>query len=138
MQNPSKFAQKFSRERWFPLGIGLGVVLAIGLLANSVSNYIFVSQRIQVDQLRRDLAEQVAQLDADLQRTTSQTQLAVVLTRAQARAGGRLAWIELRDTSDALLGRTGLDVPHSFSAAEVRAKMRARRSEEHTSELQSQ
>ena len=128
MQNPSKFAQKFSRERWFPLGIGLGVVLAIGLLANSVSNYIFVSQRIQVDQLRRDLAEQVAQLDADLQRTTSQTQLAVVLTRAQARAGGRLAWIELRDTSDALLGRTGLDVPHSFSAAEVRAKMRARKS----------
>ena len=127
MQNPSKFAQKFSGERWFPLGIGLGVVLAIGLLANSVSNYIFVSQRIQVDQLRRDLAEQVAQLDADLQQTTSQTQLASVLTRAQARAGGRLAWIELRDTAEAVLGRTGLNVPHSFSAAEVRAKMRARK-----------
>ncbi len=128
MQNHSKFAQKFSGERWFPLGIGLGVVLAIGLLANSVSNYVFVSQRIQVDQLRRDLAEQVAQLDADLQQTTSQTQLASVLTRAQVRAGRRLAWIELRDTSGVVLGRTGLDVPHSFSAAEVRAKMRARKS----------
>lgn len=128
MQNPLKFAQTFSGERWFPLGIGLGVVLAIGLLANSVSNYIFVSQRIQVDQLRRDLAEQVAQLDADLQQTTSQSQLASVLTRAESRAGGRLAWIELRNTSDAVLGRTGLSVPHSFSAAEVRAKVRARKS----------
>ncbi len=128
MQNKLKFAQNFSGERWFPLGIGLGVVLAIGLLANSVSTYVFVSQRVQVDQLRRDLADQVALLDADLQKTANQTQLAAVLSRAQARAGERLAWIELRDTSGAVLGRTGLNVPQSFTAAQVRAQMRARKS----------
>ena len=127
MRNISQFTKRFSGEQWFPFGIGLGVVLAVGLLANSVANYAFVSQRIQVDQVRRDLAEQVARLDADLQKTTSQSQLASVLESAQRRANGGLAWIALRDSSDTLLGRTGLDMPASFTAAQVRAQMKARK-----------
>lgn len=127
MRNISQFTKRLSGEQWFPLGIGLGVLLAVGLLANSVTNYLFVSQRIQVDQIRRDLAEQVAQLDADLQATTKQSQLASVLLRAQSRANGRLAWIAVRDTADTLLGHTGLDVPASFKATQVRAQMRARK-----------
>lgn len=115
-----------SPEAWFPLGIGLGVLLAVGILANSVSNYFLVSQRIQVDQLRRDIADQVAKLDADLQTSSNFTQLPQLLQQAQTRAGGRLAWIELRNTDDEVLARTGLRVSRSFSAAKIRAQMRAR------------
>jgi serine phosphatase RsbU (regulator of sigma subunit) len=128
MRHSLKFTKKAASEQWFPLGIGLGVVLAVGLLANSVANYVFLSQRVQVDQLRRDVAEQVARLDADLQSTPNQSHLPAVLGRAQSRAGGRLAWIALRDTNDALLARTGLDVPASFTAEQVRAQLRARKS----------
>jgi hypothetical protein len=115
-------------EQWFPLGISLGVLLAIGLLANSVTNYLFVSQRVQVDQLRRDLADQVVRIDADLQTTPNSTHLPGILARAQSRAGGRLAWIALRDGNDALLSRTGLNIAPSFTAAQVRTQMRARKS----------
>ncbi|MBY0507086.1 MAG: serine/threonine-protein phosphatase [Bryobacteraceae bacterium] len=115
-------------EKRFSSIFSLGVLLAVGLLANSIANYVFVARRIQVDQLRRDLAAQVAKLDADLQTTTNQSQVAAVLRRAQARANGLLAWAVLRDTSDGELGHIGLDVPASFKAAEVRASLRARQS----------
>jgi hypothetical protein len=119
---------KLSGEQWFPFGITVGVLLSVGLLANSIANYYMVSQRIQVDHLRRDLADQVARLDADLQTTPNVSQLPATLSRAHARAAGHLAWIELRDTNDAVLSRTGLAVPASFTASHVRTRMRARQS----------
>ncbi len=127
MNYTSKLAKQFSGERWFPLGIGLGVVLALGLLVNSVANYFLVSQRIQTDQLRRDLADQIARLDADLQATPNHTHLAAALARAESRAAGRLAWIEVRDHTDALLARTGLSMPRTFTSAQVWTNLRARK-----------
>src|SRR5437867_831784 len=61
-------SQKVSGYRWFPLWLALGVGLAVVLLVNSVWNYVSVSHRIVVDQVRKDLWLQAAGIDRTIER----------------------------------------------------------------------
>jgi hypothetical protein len=45
-----------------------GAVLAVLLLANSIRDYLFVSQLLAVQQVRRQLGQQVAALEQKLRR----------------------------------------------------------------------
>ena len=61
-------SKKATGYRWFPLWLVLGVGLAIVLLVNSVWNYVSISHRIVVDQVRKDLWLQAAGIDRTMQR----------------------------------------------------------------------
>lgn len=61
-------SRKATGYRWFPLWLVLGVGLAVVLLVNSVWNYVSISHRIVVDQVRKDMWLQVAGIDRTMQR----------------------------------------------------------------------
>lgn len=119
---------KFDMRRWFTVWIGFGLSLAVLLLVNSVMNYVMVSKRIVVEQLRRDLAADVVAVDHQLQTARLRTpeQLAAMLDQARIKSNGRVAWIQFRDGNDGVLAQAGLDAGPTFAAAFVRAKFRSR------------
>lgn len=77
--------QRINSYGWFPLWIGLGLLLAILLLVSSISTYVLVSRRLTVEQLRGDLASVVAMLDQQVQRggVKNGDQFAALLQQAQ-------------------------------------------------------
>jgi len=113
---------------WFRLWIIFGLGVAILLLVNSMSNYLFVSRRVLVDQVRRDLSGQVAAIDRQAQqyRLQSPSQLAALVEKARQSSNGRIAWIQLHGTDDTALASTGLSVPRTFSASYIRSQLRNR------------
>ena len=59
---------KHTGQRWFSVCIGFGFALGLLLLGNSAANYVWVSQRIVVDQVRKDLSAQATAVDKVLHR----------------------------------------------------------------------
>ena len=55
-------------RRWAMAWLVAGAVLAVLLLANSIRDYLFVSQLLAVQQVRRQLGQQVAALEQKLRR----------------------------------------------------------------------
>jgi hypothetical protein len=55
-------------RRWAMAWLFAGAVLAVLLLANSIRDYLFVSQLLAVQQVRRQLGQQVAALEQKLRR----------------------------------------------------------------------
>ena len=119
---------KHTGQRWFSVFTGLGFALGLLVLGNSAFNYVWVSQRIVVDQLRKDLSAQAATVDKVLQDARPANRAAAVelLERVRTASDGRIAWIQLRDNRDTSLAGVGLDVGPSFSADVVRSRMRGR------------
>ena len=115
--------------RWLRISIGLGLALAVLLLANSVWTYRMVSRRVVVDQLRRDLAMQVVAADQHIQRggPRSADQLGALLDQMHRNSGGKIAWAQLRDSQDGVIAQAGLAMDPMFSAEYVRAQLRSRR-----------
>lgn len=115
-------------QRWFTLSIGIGFALALLMLGNSVANYYWVSQRIAVEQVRKDLSAQAVAVDKLLQnaRPSSPAEANEMLEQIRTGSNGRIAWIQLRDGRDTTLAGAGLDVAPTFSAEVIRSKMRGR------------
>ncbi len=116
-----------SGSRWFQLCIGVGVVVAVLLLVSSISTYVLVSRRLIVDQLRRDLAAQVAVMDQQLQHgpIESPDQLFTILQNARGRSNGRIMWIQVRASDGATIAQVG-SRRQVFSDEEVHAGIRGR------------
>ena len=119
---------KHTGQRWFSVCIGLGFALGLLLLGNSAANYIWVSQRIVVDQVRKDLSAQAAAVDTVLQnaRPANRAEASELLEQVRTASDGRIAWIQLRDSRDTTLAGVGLDVEPTFSADLIRSRMRGR------------
>ncbi|MCC6536820.1 MAG: PP2C family protein-serine/threonine phosphatase [Bryobacterales bacterium] len=119
---------KHTSQRWFSISIGFGFALGLLMLGNSVANYYWVSQRIVVEQVRKDLSAQAVAVDKLLQnaRPSSPAEANEMLEQIRANSNGRIAWIQLRDGHDTALAVAGLDVQPTFSAEVIRSKMRGR------------
>lgn len=107
---------KHTGQRWFTISLGIGFALGLLLLVNSAANYFWVSRRIVVEQVRKDLAVQ-AQAVGKAPGSIEQIQKA---------SNGRIAWIQVRDSEDTVLAVAGLNAEPAFSADLVRAHMRDR------------
>jgi hypothetical protein len=116
---------KLTGQRWFTLTIGIGFALGLLLLGNSVWNYQWVSQRIVVEQVRKDLSARAVMVDKLLQKA-GPAEAPELLEQVRAESGGRIAWIQLRDGRDVSLASAGLPVEPTFSAEVVRSRMKGR------------
>ncbi len=114
--------------RWFRVWILLGIGLAILLLVNSIWNYFLVSQRVLVEQVRRDLSRQIAGLDRRVQEGGPRTvkDLGSRIEQVRQENDGKMAWIHVRDGEGAILARAGLEVAPAFQAELVRSRFRER------------
>ena len=102
-------------HRWISLSIYLGMALGLLLLGNSVAHYHWVSQRIVVDQVRRELSARAIAAENLLSaaRPANRAEAAEMLEQIRAAGQGRIAWIQLRDSRDSALAGAGLDVYES-------------------------
>lgn len=127
----SFMSRKSSRNaggyRWFQVWIALGLVLAILLLASSISTYVLVSRRLVVDHLRSEMAAQVANLDREIQRgaVRDSAQLTALLHQFQERSNGRIASIRIENDGATVAQAGGLEVM-AFSNDYVRAHLPSR------------
>jgi serine phosphatase RsbU (regulator of sigma subunit) len=115
-------------HRWISLSIYLGMALGLLLLGNSVAHYHWVSQRIVVDQVRRELSARAIAAENLLSaaRPANRAEAAEMLEQIRAAGQGRIAWIQLRDSRDSALAGAGLDVSPTFPASVVRSRLRDR------------
>ncbi len=119
---------KNAAHRWFSISIWFGIALGLMLLGNSVWNYTWVSQRIVVEQVRKDLSAQAVSLEGLLQnaRPANRAEAVEILEQVRTASNGRIAWIQLRDGRDTTLAGAGLDVNPTFSAEFIRSRMKGR------------
>lgn len=113
------------RYRWFRASLVIGSLLAILLVADSVANYVFVSRRIVVEQLRHDMNKESATLERQLHRVASGNLAALKQVFAETAKDRKTGWMELRDHDGRVLARTGLELTPSFSEEQVRNGMAA-------------
>lgn len=114
---------KSNGQRWFSISIWFGIALGILVLGNSAANYYWVSQKIVVEQVRKDLSAQAASVEKLIQAAGPEPE---ILEQVRASSHGRIAWIQLRDSRDAALATAGRDAAPTFSADLIRARMRSR------------
>ena len=114
---------KRNGQRWFSVSIWFGIALGILVLGNSAANYYWVSQKIVVEQVRKDLSAQAATVEKLVQAAGPEAE---VLEQVRAASHGRIAWIQVRDSRDASLATAGLHAAPTFSADLIRARMRSR------------
>jgi hypothetical protein len=114
---------KSNGQRWFSISIWFGIALGILVLGNSAANYYWVSQKIVVEQVRKDLSAQAASVEKLVQTAGPDAEM---LEQVRVASHGRIAWIQIRDSRDASLATAGLDAEPTFSAGLIRARMRSR------------
>ncbi|HEU0121602.1 MAG TPA: PP2C family protein-serine/threonine phosphatase [Bryobacteraceae bacterium] len=114
--------------RWFNVTFWAGIGLGLLLLGNSVVHYRWVSQRVVVDQVRRDLSAQAVEVDKLLQAKAPATRdgATALLEQVRRSANGRIAWIQIRDGRDTSLAAAGLEVAPTFPAEMIRSRLRVR------------
>jgi hypothetical protein len=113
-------------RRWFRLWILAGAVTAVLLLANSISNYGVISRRVLIGQVRRDLAQQMAALDARLH-ASAPARLDSILRDAQQHGDGQIAWIQVFNREGRSIAAVGPVSGPSFTGTDVQSRLRNRR-----------
>lgn len=108
------------RFRWFRVWLGLGALLAVLLVVNSVINYVFVSRRMVVDSLRRDMSRQIALLEKEVRDAGGPDQADLPALADDLAKDRKLGWIRLTDRDGNLLAQSGLDIGNTFSEARIR------------------
>ena len=114
-------------RRWATAWLVAGAVLAVFLLANSIRDYLFVSQLLAVQQVRRQLGQQVAALEQKLRRgATGGATPVEVLAEVMDGAPDTLLWIEIRRPDGSVVARRGHAGARVFSDDEQSARFRSR------------
>src|SRR6266853_3942127 len=121
-------SKKATGYRWFPLWLVLGVGLAIVLLVNSVWNYVSISHRIVVDQVRKDLWRHAASIERTMQRggIRDARTLDALLEQVRLSSKGHIVRIELRSVSGGVIARTGVNVAPAFSTGLILSHLQNR------------
>ena len=112
--------------QWFKLCLLVGGALAILLLVNSVWDYNFISRRILLDQIRRELTARAAGVDQDLPSARTTDDLKRTLAVERQKSAGRIAWIEVRDASSSTVAHEGMAAGRAFSIDYIRTQLRNR------------
>ncbi len=108
-----------NRFRWFRTWIVLGGLLALLLLVNSVVNYVFVSRRLVVDSLRRDMSRQIALLEKQIRDAGGPDHANIAALVDDVAKDRKAAWIRVSSREDQVLAHAGLDVADSFTEAQI-------------------
>jgi hypothetical protein len=113
--------------RWVRLWLGVGALLALLRLVNSVRDYFFVSHIIAVQQVRHAVMLRIAAFEHDLRdnSTPGASQLKL-LTDEMSAASQQPIWIVLRDTDGRVLEQSGTPEGKAFSPKEVGEHFRNR------------
>lgn len=94
--------------RWVRIWLGVGVLLALLLLINSVRDYFFVARILSIQQVRRQVTQRIASFEHDLRQKwapgSSRLQL---LTDDLPATSQKPLWIVLRDMDGNVLEQTG-------------------------------
>jgi Stage II sporulation protein E (SpoIIE) len=113
--------------RWMRIWLGVGVLLALLLLGNSVRDYFFVSHILSVQQVRHDVTLRIAAFEHDLRdnSTPGASQLKL-LTDEMAAAPQQPIWIVLRDMNGTVLEQSGECEREAFTPKQVGEHFRNR------------
>ncbi len=112
------------RYHWFRISLVLGALLAVLMLVNSVVNYMFVSRRVAVEQLQRDMSKQAMTLEQEMRRANARTPAQVDRLVDEMQKREKMVWLEVRDRDDKLLASSGVEDHPRFAKDEMRTKMR--------------
>src|SRR4249920_3055555 len=84
--------------RWVRIWLGVGVLLALLLLGNSIRDYFFVAQILSTQQVRRQVTQRVAAFEHDLRENWSPgTSRIKLLMNEMASGSQQPMWVVLRD-----------------------------------------
>jgi serine phosphatase RsbU (regulator of sigma subunit) len=104
-----------------------GAALALLLLANSISDYLFVSRILTVQQVRHELGRYVVALEQKLRRPAAPGLLPLELpAEGTDDAIDEPLWVEIRRSDGTVLARRGSQGPRLFSTDEESAHFRGR------------
>jgi Stage II sporulation protein E (SpoIIE) len=123
MTLPFTFSDR-RQYRWFKVWLWASGALAMLMLVNSVWSYKVIARRVQMDQTRRDLTAQAADLDQEIQNTGD---LKTALHAEIEKSAGKIAWIEVRGISGSA-AHAGMPAGRTFSIEEIRTQLRNRQS----------
>lgn len=108
------------RFRWFRVWLGLGALLAVLLLANSVINYVFISRGMVVDSLRRDMSRQTVLLEREVRDAGGPDKADLRALVDELAKERKAAWITVRDRGERVLAHSGPDMARTFTDARIR------------------
>ncbi|MCS7023682.1 MAG: serine/threonine-protein phosphatase [Bryobacteraceae bacterium] len=114
---------KLPSERWMQLGTGLGLLLGLLLLGNTIWSYSAVTRRVAADRVRREAGEQVSTLERALQSATSAS---AELARAIEQSQGSILWLRIRDLNGTTLAEAGTKPFEPATSDQLRARLRNR------------
>jgi hypothetical protein len=117
---------KTTRYRWFKIWIGLGAALAVLLLVNSVVNYVLVSRRLVIEQLRRDLSKYAREMERQIRQMPAGDRAQLASIADDINGDRKFAWIDLRSREGNVLVHRGIEIAPSFSDQELRGRLRDR------------
>ena len=114
-----------SKQFWFNTAFVFGCVVALSLLLQSVWVYLYISRRIEVDQVNRDGDRVAARLEHDVREDRATDPVAVEQTMEALRkeyAGSQepVAWLRLFDLDGRVLAESGHPVGTSPGRDDLR------------------
>ncbi|HZQ95202.1 MAG TPA: PP2C family protein-serine/threonine phosphatase [Candidatus Sulfotelmatobacter sp.] len=94
--------------RWVRIWLGVGVLLALLLLANSLRDYFFVARILSTQQLRHQVTQRVAAFERDLREARKPETSRLKLLMDEMAAGSQQPlWVVLRDPDGHVLEQAG-------------------------------
>jgi hypothetical protein len=110
----------FSRSyRWVYVWLGVGALLSLLLLTNSVRDYSFIAKLLATQQVRHQMRQDLSGLEQKLRQGSTETsgrtsRLELLLAELKA-SGGRPLWIEFRKMNGPVLEQYGDPALHIFT-----------------------
>lgn len=113
--------------RWVRIWLGVGVLLALLLLGNSIRDYFFVAQILSTQQVRRQVTQRVAAFEHDLRENWSPGTSRIKLLMNEMSSGSQQPmWVVLRDPDGNVLEQTGTPERKVFTPDQETTHFRSR------------
>ena len=113
--------------RWVRIWLGVGVLLALLLLANSVRDYFFVARILSIQQVRRQVTEPIVAFEHDLRANWNPGDSRVKLLTDEMAAGSQPPlWIVLRDPDGQVIEQAGTPEREVFTHEQEASHFRSR------------
>ena len=113
--------------RWVRIWLGVGVLLALLLLGNSVRDYFFFAQNLSTQQVRRQVTQRVAAFEHDLRENWSPGTSRIKLLMNEMSSGSQQPmWVVLRDPDGNVLEQTGTPERKVFTPDQETTHFRSR------------
>lgn len=113
--------------RWVQIWLGVGVLIALMLMGNSVRDYFFVARIISIQQVRRQLTQRIASFEHDLRTSWNPGDSRLkLLTNDMSAASHQPLWIVLREPDGHLLEQSGAPERQVFTPDQEATHFRSR------------